>query len=434
MSGELPKGKHPWGAHYLPLPSHEAVHVRDLLQELGVIRGYRDGDPIYGAEHLCHDPHERLLEDGLWHEGLIPRLDGDMEASRQLEAFERRIHQLRQARGSDGLRAFAIPLDVSSTDEEFRALDGISFSSWLDREGFTHPSLRWHADYCCRDDYGAGAERVSAWAGLHYFASRGNGRQVPDKYETVLTWPEGNGFLVRGLSRGIEKTIQTGQLVHNVAPFQDGVRVSTLDIKGGGLEISAQRAIFAGPRFVACRVVNGLAVHLGPSPLEYTPWVVANITLSRLPTGPGFPLAWDNVSRGSRSLGYVVANHQNLCGARQSGIVTWYKPLDHLSPSKAREEAHSKNHKDWVSEVLEDLERSHPGISGDVQSIDVWVWGHAMPLPAPGFIWGEARRSMLKPFGTVHFAHSDMSGISIFEEAQFRGVEAAKAVLESLRA
>jgi hypothetical protein len=36
---------------------------------------------------------------------------------------------------------------------------------------------------------------------------------------------------------------------------------------------------------------------------------------------------------------------------------------------------------------------------------------------------------MQTSLGNVHFAHTDMSGISIFEEAQYRGVLAAKKVL-----
>jgi hypothetical protein len=35
----------------------------------------------------------------------------------------------------------------------------------------------------------------------------------------------------------------------------------------------------------------------------------------------------------------------------------------------------------------------------------------------------------LKPSENIFFANSDLSGFSIFEEAQYRGVEAAKAAL-----
>ena len=52
-----------------------------------------------------------------------------------------------------------------------------------------------------------------------------------------------------------------------------------------------------------------------------------------------------------------------------------------------------------------------------------------MIRPAPGFIWGETRAAMLKPHGRIHFAHTDMSGVALFEEAHHRGLLAAEAVL-----
>jgi hypothetical protein len=55
-----------------------------------------------------------------------------------------------------------------------------------------------------------------------------------------------------------------------------------------------------------------------------------------------------------------------------------------------------------------------------------------MILPKPGFIWGEERRAAAEPRGVIHFAHSDLSGCSIFEEANDRGVRAAEAVLAAL--
>jgi hypothetical protein len=52
-----------------------------------------------------------------------------------------------------------------------------------------------------------------------------------------------------------------------------------------------------------------------------------------------------------------------------------------------------------------------------------------MVAPVPGFIWGAARQRALAPYGRVHFAHSDLSGMALFEEAQARGVRAAEAVM-----
>ncbi len=63
-----------------------------------------------------------------------------------------------------------------------------------------------------------------------------------------------------------------------------------------------------------------------------------------------------------------------------------------------------------------------------MERIDVWLWGHGMIRPTPGTIWGPARAAACVQAPPVFFAHSDMSGISIFEEANERGVQAADAV------
>ena len=56
-----------------------------------------------------------------------------------------------------------------------------------------------------------------------------------------------------------------------------------------------------------------------------------------------------------------------------------------------------------------------------------------MTRPRPGFVWGEARQRLLNAQDRVLFAHSDLSGYSIFEEANYRGVLAAERVLAASR-
>ena len=58
-----------------------------------------------------------------------------------------------------------------------------------------------------------------------------------------------------------------------------------------------------------------------------------------------------------------------------------------------------------------------------------------MVLPVPGYIWGEARARLEERKGRrLHYAHCDASGLSLFEEANDRGVAAAEAVLAGLGA
>ena len=64
--------------------------------------------------------------------------------------------------------------------------------------------------------------------------------------------------------------------------------------------------------------------------------------------------------------------------------------------------------------------------------IDVFRNGHAMARPVPGLIWGEARRHFAVDGERLRFAHADVSGFSLFEEAQYRGVLAAERTLRRL--
>ena len=79
--------------------------------------------------------------------------------------------------------------------------------------------------------------------------------------------------------------------------------------------------------------------------------------------------------------------------------------------------------------ILGDLERVHRDIRKCVSRIDIMRMGHAMARPKVGGIFSPERRKLAKPHGRVLFANSDLSGFSIFEEAQYRGIKAADALL-----
>jgi hypothetical protein len=82
--------------------------------------------------------------------------------------------------------------------------------------------------------------------------------------------------------------------------------------------------------------------------------------------------------------------------------------------------------------VLDDLRPAHPDLESLVARLDVMRWGHAMVRPAPGLIWDPDFLALAKPFGGVHFAHTELSGLALFEEAQDHGLRAAEEVLAAL--
>lgn len=421
---------YPWGAHYVPLVNEEAGEVMALFEELGIIRG-RDagGTPIYDEESLCSDPMERLFDCGQWQEGFVPQIGVSDSDRRDYDCFFAAMERFRKMQGSDGRHAFAIPIDLSSRDPQLLALDRMTMQEWMNQQGWKSEPLRWYVDYCCRDDYGGGYDRTSAWAGIHYFASR-RGKAANAERDSVVTWPEGNGWLARRLTEPLKDRVRTGTIAWNIENNGRGVIVDCFDLaRERSIRIEARAAVCAMPRFVARRVVRDLREGQAGTGGEYSPWMVANVTLDDIPNGYGVSLSWDNVWRGSRSLGYVVATHQGTSLVPLRTVLTHYWPLDDQPPSAARQIAIARSHAEWCAIILADLERVHPDIAAHVRNIDVWLWGHGMIRPVPGYIWGSARQQMREPCGRVFFAHSDMSGISIFEEAFTRGVEAADALL-----
>ncbi len=424
--------KYPWGAHYVPLPGPDAHYVRQLFEELGIIKGYENGLAVFDDYYLCADPHERLYFQGGWHEGLVPQHGIQSEDRQQYDSFFSHVEFLKKRKGNDGRAIFNIPLEESSRDPEYLQLDQISMAQFMASKGWTSRYLNWYVNYSCRDDYGVPHSRVSAWAGLHYFASRAGVGANADS-QTVITWPEGNGWLVGKLNQIVQPHVQTKSLVYQIENSPSGCTVDVLNSESQAIvRYKAKSAIYCGPRFTASRVIKGYESEIAAGvakKLDQTPWLVANISLKQKPSGAGFPLSWDNVSFYSPSLGYIVSTHQHLKVNRQETVLTYYLPLDQGPPREERHAAYARSYQDWLEEIVPDLEKMHPGISKYIVNLDVWLWGHGMASPGLDYLWNSSRQEMLKPFGRTYFAHTDMSGISIFEEAQYRGVEAAKAIL-----
>jgi NAD(P)-binding Rossmann-like domain len=429
-SGKNQYGSYPWGAHYIPIPNKESTYVRSLLEELSILQGYdKKGEPIYDALTLCHEPQERLFKDGSFHEGLVPRRGLQENEKTEMARFFAMVQEFRQAVGSDGKPAFAIPLDLSSQDPKFTCLDKISMSQWLKENKFETRPLLWYTNYCCRDDYGSTLEYVSAWAGIHYFAGR-RGTAANAEQNAVLTWPQGNGYIAGQLRQRLESFIETGALVTEVK--NTGDKVLTTYMKNGSTQaaLESDYVIFAAPRFIGRHIITDSTFHSAGQPaLNYAPWLVANISLKRLPSARGAAPSWDNVSYYSDSLGYVMADHQDITTRQKPCVITYYYPLSGENPKDARNMLYASTPEKWSEIIVKDLARMHPEIEDQIISMDLWPWGHGMIRPDVGYIWGEDRKKMKASAGRIFFAHSDMSGISNFEEAQYHGVEAAKSII-----
>ena len=427
---------YPWGAHYLPAPQKENRPLVELLDEMGVLEGTdEEGEPVVAEQFLCRDPEERLFYRGRWYEGLYLHAGESAEDARQLQTFNAEIDRWAGWRDARGRRAFNIPVSSCSDDAEVTALDRISMSEWMEGRGLDAPRLRWLVDYACRDDYGMTAAQTSAWAGLFYFASRL--KRPGEEAQSLITWPEGNARLVAHLYGRARAKVRLGLAVADLRPRAEG-GVEVVAVTHDGREavgIRAGHVIFAAPQFLARHLVapyrQEAPAHLNE--FGYGAWMVANLFLSDRPrAGYGFPLAWDNVLYESPSLGYVVATHQRGL-ERGPTVFTYYYPLTDDDPRVARSRLLGTDWRGWADVALSDLRRAHPDLRALTRRLDVMRWGHAMIRPRPGFTWGGARAAARRPFRNVHVAHSDLSGVALFEEAFDHGLRAAEEVLTARR-
>ena len=427
---------YPKGAHYLPLPSMESTHVRHMLADMGVIEADAlSTRPRYDERVLVHAPDERVFARGQWQDGLLPQL-GISAAEREQQArFFRYTDQLKSQLGNDGRRVFCIPLALSSQDPHWRALDQQTFAQWLNANGYNAPGLRAYLDYACRDDFGALSSQVSAWAGLHYFAARA-GQAANASEGAVLTWPDGLQPLARHLAQSSHKQWQEGMAVR-VDETARGVRV--LCARQQGMQwrtfiIEADRAICAMPLHVAQYVVPHLRDY-GFDPAAHMPqhaaWLVSSFLMDGFPAeAPGVPLAWDNIIEGGHGLGYVVSTHQDITWAAPPRTVfTAYQAFTDRSPNAARQWLIQATPQQLYAEAACDLEVVYgKRLRQRAVALDITVRGHAMASPTPGFLSNAGLAALRAVDGKVLFAHSDLSGFSVFEEASYWGVVAAHGV------
>jgi hypothetical protein len=404
--GENEITAYPWAAHYVPVPGPKAEYVRELFEDLGVLKNGH-----WEERYLAFSPQERLFLYGRWQEGIEPAVGLTPKDRDQFQRLEHLFSEFRKS-GS-----FTVPVELGLSSK-FQDLDLISFCDWLRQQGFDSRLLYWYMNYACRDDYGALASDTSAWAGIHYFSSRESEEKGP------LTWPEGNGWITRRLLERVGENIRATQMVHRITQTRRGASVFAADT-----EFQAEFVIFAAPTFLASYLLEDFP---RLRDFVYSPWLTANLTLDRYPESHGGEPSWDTVFLDSPTLGYVDAMHQSLRSHIDHTVWTFYWALAEGAPAQNRQLLLEKDWFYWKEAILHDLERVHSDIRQCVSRIDIMRMGHAMIRPAVGSIFSEERRRLSRLNGRILFANSDLSSISIFEEAQYRGVEAAQKILSRL--
>ena len=428
-SGENKYSKYPLGAHYLPLPNFHDKELLAFLEEENIITGYdSNGFPEFDEEQLTFAPQERLFYKNSWQEGLVPNYGLGSVANKEFWSFFVMMEDYRQVKGADGKYSFDIPVSSTTNDPKHKLLDLMTMKEWLVQTGFTTSELFEYVDYCCRDDFGLGIDYVSAWAGIHYFAARKH--NAGDKYkENVLTWPEGNARLATHLKKYSKGKTLVNHIVYDVALADGKALVTVFDAsKNESITIRAGKVIMATPQFVNAYLLPERKKL--SQKFTYAPWLLATLTLTELPDDFSQPLSWDNVIFKGKGLGYIYDQHQSVKQLQDRVVITYYHSFSSADTKKTRKSVYKTSKEYWKDFVISDLKTAHPGIEAFIEQIDIHIVGHGMISPVPEFIFGKAKALSAKSIdNTIYFAHSDLSGISIFEEAFHQGINAVNKML-----
>lgn len=432
---------YPWGAHYLPIPNQEAHDLKAFLASAGAITANPESAaPTYEERYLCFEPQERLFIHGAWQEGLIPRNGISQREKEEITAFEALMAHYKDTKGNDGKDAFTIPLAHASRDPKLMQLDTISMADFLHQQGWHSEALHWYVNYATRDDYGTSYDRISAWAGIHYFASR-RGRAANADPDQVLTWPQGNAWLIEQLAKPLDDRVSTQAVVHQILNERHHACLDVYSLaQNTTTRWLADYVIFASPYHVLPHVLKNQMNDFTTAArrIPHAPWLVANLTLDHthenadLSDNRGVGLAWDNVLYQSLGLGYIYAQQQSLAQHQPNQVITYYQALAHLTPDQARLTLKNTDWRTWATHIVQDLTQAHPNIANTLQHIDIWRWPHAMTYPYIGFYNASDRQLLNTPIGRLCLAHTDGAGISIFEEAFEQGLKAANQIARQL--
>jgi hypothetical protein len=112
-------------------------------------------------------------------------------------------------------------------------------------------------------------------------------------------------------------------------------------------------------------------------------------------------------------------------------VLSFYDPLSQVAPAEGRRALMASSWAEEAELVMSDLAPGHKDLREVTTRLDVMHWGHGTTIPSVG-LHRTAEWHTAHPHPRVLLAHSDRSGMSLFEEASWHGVHAAERALEVL--
>lgn len=312
------------------------------------------------------------------------------------------------------------------TDEELADLDRRTLVAELERGtgGPLHPHLRVMLEAYCRSAFGAGAEEVSAAAGLNFLAA---------ELDPICALPGGNARVAERLWHGLSEAVPPANLRAGAVALEiarDGERVRVVYASAEGVRtLSARAVVVACPKFVAAKICADLPddQRAAIGRLRWRAYTVANLLCRKPAPAEALDLYFlsDPLPEPGTKASDLLASHWAKGGDPDHSVFTLYRPLptdggraELLDPASV-----DRFRADALAEAAEILPLV--GLSAeDVVETRVSRFGHALPLAEPGLVADGTLALVRRPIGDrIFFANQDDWALPSLETCLTRALE-----------
>ncbi len=399
------------GAHYdLSYPADYGQEVLNMLAELGIVyhdafsNSWKFSDKKY---LIPKNKKSRIFDHGIFRNDVLP------DGSEKL-AF---IELMKKYSGS-------MPMPTRLIDAKFHGFNEVSFLNWLQRRIEVSVEFATGLDYHLKDDYGAGAAEVSALAGIHYFACR----PYYTKPVELFSPPEGNYYFIKKIYASLPKErIHTSHLVKSIVEKNHGFEVEIIDAtKKEITQLTCDKVIYAGHK-------HALKYIYPPDyPIfektTYAPWVVVNVVFDKSMENEAF---WQNeiISDDKALLGFVDSEAQATAQNEKRVFTVYFcfKPDERKWMSKIEERKQT-----FVDKTICYLEQYFDqSLKNRIEKVFVKQMGHAMPIPAPGYLLKDGNSKRSNP--NLVYAGVDNGRLPLLFEALDSGISAVSLLRDGSR-
>jgi protoporphyrinogen oxidase len=301
---------------------------------------------------------------------------------------------------------------------EDMTLDAISAAEYIKPFG---KEVKAYLDSYCQSALGCYTDDVSALAFVNFYTS-----EITHRY----AWPGGTGGASAILGEKLKKYAKTGCMVTKVADDGEGVTVDYVQ-NGKLYRIRGRQVILAVPLRVTAHIFPGLPEERRKliASLRYADYVVHQVFTSKDHYTPTYDTWFTDKS----FTDLIVARWIETKGFKQPprsgpGILSIYQPL---APGRETRPLNEATVKSLALKAVSELCDIVPELKKEpVLKVESYRWPASIHIVPPGFFTKVAPK-LIPPVGRVSFAANNL-GTPSFEEALYRGHEAAMHVLQQL--